>query len=306
MPQAFARFVVVCVVVGFFLCSNQVLLSQGPSKHSLNSFGRPLPTHPWCANPAEPTYQPVTVSPDEARHLEKLCALASTRDETAVPRHAESWDQGDDAVVDELRAMGEQGLLILRAREEVLEILRGQNRCSAWLGQREPDAIAKFRSLRYRIEQAGPEYTFKIQSPDRAWLYQQPYVASSLEGAGAGSTITINGRGAFFHLRSPTQLITADGGPEAFAPSQMLHLDLYVGGTLRAQVLALVHEFSHIAGVLPADGGGLAGRELSTQNTQVVLGHCRAQVEAAGRRKSEKRTITHTENLPAGTRQSWR
>jgi hypothetical protein len=32
--------------------------------------------------------------------------------------------------------------------------------------------------------------------------------------------------------------------------------------------------------LLPADGGSLAGGELSTQNTQIVLRHCRAQVEA--------------------------
>jgi hypothetical protein len=63
----------------------------------------------------------------------------------------------------------------------------------------------------------------------------------------------------------------------------LLHIDLYVGGTLHAQVIALLHEFSHIAGLLPADGGTLAGSELSTQNTQTVLRHCREQVEAAGK-----------------------
>jgi hypothetical protein len=182
--------------------------------------------------------------------------------------------------------MGERGLLILRAREEVVEILEGQNKCSAWFGQAEPDAVTKFRSLHYGIDDSGPQHILKIQGADRAWRLKQPYVASSMEGASAGSTITINGGGAFFQIRSALRIVPIDGGPGGLSTSQLLHIDLYLGGTHRARVVALLHEFSHIAGLLPADGGSLAGAELSTQNTQIVLRHCRAQVEAAGKGKS--------------------
>jgi hypothetical protein len=37
--------------------------------------------------------------------------------------------------------------------------------------------------------------------------------------------------------------------------------------------------------LLPVDGGSGFGAELSTQNTQIVLRHCRAEVKAAGKRK---------------------
>jgi len=183
------------------------------------------------------------------------------RNTNALPWHAEVREKEDeDPAMEELKGMGEQGLIIMRAREEVVEILHGQNRCAAWFEQAQSDAVRKFRSLRYTIDETDPQYTLKIQGADGRWHYQQPYVASSMEDASINSTITINGRGAFSSV--------------------------YVGGTLHAQVVALLHEFSHVVGLLAADGGSFVGRELSTQNTQIVLRHCRAQVEAAGKRKS--------------------
>ena len=44
------------------------------------------------------------------------------------------------------------------------------------------------------------------------------------------------------------RIITTDGGPEGPDTSQLLHLDVYVGGTLRAQVVALLHEYSDVVG----------------------------------------------------------
>jgi len=187
-------------------------------------------------------------------------------------------------VLQELKAMGEQGLIIMRAREEVIEILEGKNRCAAWFEQADP-AARKFRSLHYALDENGPQNTLKIQNAAGGWLYQQPYVASSIEDASAGSTITINGKGAFFQLRAGVRIVPKDGGPGGLSTSQLLHIDFYVGGTLGAQVIALLHEFSHVVNLLPADGESVFGRELSTQNTQVVLRHCRAEVEAAGKHK---------------------
>src|SRR2546422_7444979 len=148
-----------------------------------------------------------------------------------------------------------------------------------------PGPQRKSGSLRYTIDDSGPQYTFKIQNAAGEWLYQQPYVASSIEDASAGSTITVNGKGAFFQLRSGVRIVPKDGGPGGLSASQLLHLDLYLGGTLDAQVTALLHEFSHVVGLLPADGGSGFGAELSTQNTQIVLRHCRGEVEAAGKHK---------------------
>jgi hypothetical protein len=235
-----------------------------------------------------PYIQRVRLSAVEADHWDKLCAeMRFDRNATASPWNADVHEKKDeDPVLEELKAMGEQGLIIMRAREEVIEILQGQNRCAAWFEQAESDAVRKFRSLRYTIDETAPQYTLKIQGTDGGWHYQQPYVASSIEDASSGSTITINGRGAFFQLRSGMRIVPTDGGPGGLSTSQLLHIDVYVGGTLRAQAVALLHEFSHAVGLLPADGGSFVGRELSTQNTQIVLRHCRTQVEAAGKPKS--------------------
>ena len=288
MLQAHGRFAVLFLTFGFLLSSGKVVHSQDQSITSPTSVDHPRAVPRPCGDPRPVPYtQRERVSVVEADHWDKLCdERGFHRNATALPWHAEVREkEGEDPVLEELKAMGEQGLIIMRAREEVVEILEGQNRCAAWFEQAQSDAVRKFRSLRYTIDETDPQYTLKIQRADGGWHYQQPYVASSMEDASIGSTITINGRGAFFQLRSGMRIPT-DGGPGGLSTSQLLHLDVYVGGTLRAQVVALLHEFSHVVGLLPADGGSFVGRELSTQNTQIVLRHCRAQVETAGKRKS--------------------
>jgi len=290
--QARGRFAVVFFVFGFLFCSGKVTRSQDHSVASSTSISTSL-DHPtaiprlcrerWPV----PYIQRARLSTVEAEHLEKLCAeLRFDGNAIASPWHADVREKEDeDTVAEELKTMGQRGMIILHAREEVVEILQGQNRCVAWFEQAEPDAVRKFRSLRYAIDETGPQYILKIQSADGSWHYEQPYVAGSMENAGAGSTITINGRGAFFQLRSGVHIVPINGGPGGLSTSQLLHIDLYVGGTLGAQVVTLLHEYSHVVGLLPADGG-FNGLELSTQNTQIVLRHCRAQVEAVGKHKS--------------------
>lgn len=296
MLQARGRSAVVFLAFGFLLSYSKVARSQDQSitsstsissTSSSTSMDHPTGIPRLCGERWPVPYtQRARLSTVEADHWDKLCAdLKFDRNAIASPWHADVREKEDeDPVAEELKAMGERGLIILRAREEVVEILRGQNGCAAWFEQAEFDSVRKFRSLRYRIDETGPQYTLKIQGSDGGWHYQQPYVAGSMEGASSGSTITINGRGAFFQLRSGVRIVPTNGGPAGLSTPQLLHIDLYVGGTLRAQVVALLHEYSHVVGLLPADGG-LAGPELSTQNTQIVLRHCRAQVEAAGKGK---------------------
>jgi hypothetical protein len=288
MPWACRRFAVVFVAFGLSLISGKVTQSQGQSITSRTSLTRSTVVRRRCEDRRPiPGTQRESGSPREADHSEILCAeMAFDRNATASPGRAEVREKAnEDPVLEELKAMGEEGLIIMRAREEVLEILEGRNRCSAWFQQAEPDAARKFRSLRYTIDESAPPYSLKLQNAAGGWLYQQPYVASSIEDASTGSTITINGKGAFFQLRSGVRIVPKDGGPGGLSASQLLHLDLYLGGTLDAQVTALLHEFSHVVGLLPADGGSGFGAELSTQNTQIVLRHCRREVEAAGKHK---------------------
>jgi hypothetical protein len=289
--QARGRFAVVLFVFGFLLSSGKVVRSQDQYVTSSTSISTST-DHPagiprLCGERwPVPYIQRARLSTVEAEHLEKLCAeLRFDGNAIASPWHADLREKKDeDPGAEELKAMGERGMIILHAREEVVEILQDQNRCAAWFEQAEPDAVRKFRSLRYAIDETGSQYIVKIQSADGSWHYEQPYVAGSMENASAGSTITINGRGAFFQLRSGVRIVPINGGPGRLSTSQLLHIDLYMGGTLSAQVVTLLHEYSHVVGLLPADGGS-GGPELSTQNTQIVLRHCRAQVEAAGKHK---------------------
>lgn len=306
MPWACRRFAVVFFVFGLLLVSGEVAQSQGQSITSPTSLARSTVVRRRCGDRRPiPGTQRESGSPREADYSEILCAeVAFDYRATASPGHGDVREKANEdpvLLLEELKAMGEQGLVIERAREEVLEILEGQNRCAAWFQQAEPDAARKFRSLRYTIDESGPQYTLKLQNAAGEWLYQQPYVASSIEDAGAGSTITINGKGAFFQRRSGVRIVPKDGGPGGLSASQLLHLDLYLGGTLDAQVTALLHEFSHVVGLLPADGGSVFGSELSTQNTQIVLRHCRAEVEAAGKHKGLFLN-PGTGSFPLGTR----
>jgi hypothetical protein len=289
MLRAHRRFAVVFLAFGLSLISGKVAHSQGQSISSTTSMARAAVVSRSCGDRRPvPGIQLERGPESEADHADKQCAeLAFQRSATPLPRPADVRENAnEDPVREELRAMGEQGLIIERAREEVVEILEGHNRCAAWFEQAEPDAARKFRSLHYTIDERGPQFTLKIQNAAGEWLYQQPYVASSIENASAGSTITINGKGAFFRLRSSMRIAPIEGGPAALSTPQLLHIDLYVGSTLGAQTTALLHEFSHVVGLLPADGESISDRELSTQNTKIVLRHCRAEVEAAGKHKS--------------------
>ena len=229
MLWACRRFAVVFFVFGLLLISGKVAHSQDQSITSPTAMARPTVMPRPCGDRGPvPDNQRERGSAREANHSDKLCAeLAFDRSATALPWRADVREEGNkDPVLEELKAMGEQGLIIMRAREEVVEILEGHNRCAAWFEQAEPDAVRKFRSLRYTIDESGPQYTLKIENADGGWLYQQPYVASSIEGASAGSMITINGRGAFFQLRSGVRIVPKDGRLGGLSTSQLLHCTL--------------------------------------------------------------------------------
>jgi hypothetical protein len=289
MPLARRRFAVVFFAVVLSLFPGKAAYSQVQSIGFLTSTYRPVIIPRPCRN-----LQPVpgaqrqkwlmrgTAQPGNL--CDELVSDWSTADSTL---RADPRDKADeDPVLEELKSLGTPGLTIALARDEVVKILEGRNGCAAWFERSEPDAARKFRSLRYAVDESSPQYSLKIQNAAGEWLYQQPYVASSIEGAGAGSTITINGKGAFFQLRASVHVAPKDGGPAGLTTPQLLQIDRYVGGTLDAQITALLHEYSHVVGLLPADGEGFSGREASTQNTQIVLRYCRAQVKGAGKLKS--------------------
>src|SRR6266849_9364357 len=192
MPWACRGFAVVFLAFGLSLISGKVAHTQDQSITSSTSMARPKVIPRPCGDRRPvPGPQRKSGSVREADRSDKRCAeVAFDRRATASLGHGDVREKAnEDPVLEELKAMGEQGLVIERAREEVIEILEGQNRCAAWFEQSEADALRKFRSLHYRIDETGRGYTLKIQGADGGWRYQQPYVASSIEGASARSAI---------------------------------------------------------------------------------------------------------------------
>lgn len=200
-----------------------------------------------------------------------------------------------DLIEDELVTMGRPGLLIAAARQEVLQILREGNACSAWYAQKEPDPAEKFATLHFRVDSGGESTAHPSDLADG--LYRQPYVARSQQNVGRGSFITFNAHGAFFQLRAPTDIWVLATSP--FHPRFLqVRVGTYEGGSLKAQVTTMLHEYAHIVDLLPLDYGRAESARLSTQNTQTVLNHCLAQIEA-----SPNRTITLPASLAAFERQ---
>jgi hypothetical protein len=64
----------------------------------------------------------------------------------------------------------------------------------------------------------------------------------------------------------------------------ILHVGDYQGGSLKAQVTTLLHEYAHVVELIPVDTGRADGAQLSTQNTETVLRHCRKQIDASPNR----------------------
>ena len=185
-----------------------------------------------------------------------------------------------DSTTDELLSLRSAGFLIARARLEVLEILREGNTCSAWFALNEPAPAIKFASLHFQLDSQGEdssvgEYTFQ------GWLFREPYVARTQQNVGAGSTITLNAHGAFFLSQAPATLRSTGAGLPLHHPPRYLRVSDYIGGSLKAQVTTLLHEYAHVVGVVPVDTIGAAAGQLSTQNTEAVMAHCRRQIEAS-------------------------
>jgi hypothetical protein len=180
----------------------------------------------------------------------------------------------------EFQQFGPQGFVIARARRQALDMLREGNSCSAWYAGAEPDPWIKLASLHYRVDGEGEDTAIGVRTYFGLY-YREPYVARAQQNVGAGSVITLNAHGAFFAGQAPARVY---GGPGIQRVNRPLHVAMYSGGSVNAQVTALLHEFGHIVGLLPIDSGDANSAILSSQNTEVVLAHCRKQIEASANR----------------------
>jgi hypothetical protein len=183
-----------------------------------------------------------------------------------------------DAVRDDLNTMGKQGQLILRARDKALEILETENACTDWYRTRNSDPAAVFRTLTFSVDRKGEAFVRKAPAGDGFEMIYNPYVASVEQDGGPYSTVTLNANGAFFFAAASVVEDRFDGGPLTFHGTRPIQVGPYLGGSFRAQVLVLLHEFGHVIELLPEDREDRDGK--SRQNTLDVLRACRAEVES--------------------------
>jgi hypothetical protein len=190
-----------------------------------------------------------------------------------------------DTVPAELTALGKGGVKIARAREGVLDILHSQNACTEWFGTKDAQPAATFQSLSFLIDQRGPQTIFESPEAESVVIFRQPYVARATQDGGAHTTITINAHGAFFRSAGQVERVAREGGPLTLAGTHLLTVGSYGGDKLHARMITLLHELGHIIDLLPEDADNLDGK--SVRNTDEVLRHCRAEVEAYSQQEKQ-------------------
>lgn len=179
----------------------------------------------------------------------------------------------------ELLAAGKPGFLIESARSEVLSLLSESNACTDWFLSAEPAAAEKFRSLRFVLDRAGAAEIVKLEGDGAVSGYYHPYVASTRQNVGPGSTITLNRNGAFFRSSALVRDAEHPADRISAASYKLLTVGRYTGGSPEAQLLTVLHEFGHIVDLLPVDADVPSAPFISIQNTETVLDHCRSQIE---------------------------
>jgi len=184
-----------------------------------------------------------------------------------------------------LKDIGEAATKIRRAREAVYEILDGENACSAWFRRTDARVAAAFLSLTFSVDDDGSKRVVKERNDRGIWIEHGPYIARTHEGTGPGTTVTINGNGAFFRTRGDVYKIEWTGSIGNDTGSwRHLHVGPFDGGTLGAQVVTLLHELAHVIGAVPSDDSSVGGFALSQENTELILRHCQSEAGATARK----------------------
>lgn len=270
-------------------CFGSPVFSQSAQFFRVEALSLGLPSPPSSANPcsangnrsvgglpgeADPNAGPPScshsLSKTSAAGLVVPCNLLT---QAIIPCSASS-----DVVRDDLNTMGKQGQSILHARDKVLEILQAENACTDWYRTKNSDPAAVFRTLTFLVDRNGEGFVRKTPSTDGFEMIRSPYVASVEQDGGPKSTVTINANGAFFYPAANVVEDRFKGGPAEFHGARAIAVGPYIGGSFRAQVLVLLHEFGHVIDLLPEDRDDRDGK--SRENTMDVLRACRAELES--------------------------
>jgi len=175
-------------------------------------------------------------------------------------------------------SLGRKGQSIAAARSRVLEILDGDNACTAWFRELEPDPAHTFGTLSFAVDAKSVDYVIEQIDGPASRTFVNPYVATVLQGGGESQAITLNAGGAFFRTSATLIRLAKEGGPVQFQGARPLKVGPYMGDTLQAQITTLLHELGHVLGLLPLDTNDANGR--SAANTREVLRHCQSEIES--------------------------
>lgn len=197
-------------------------------------------------------------------------------------------DRAADPGAEELKSLGERGAMIEQARREVISILAEENSCSAWFRAAEPQAVEKFRSLRFALDSSSNSEIRKFEAWQTNPVFYQPFVARTGQNVGRGSTIMINAGGAFFKEWAPVRVMVNLQDKGYVHSFKRLVVGSFPGGSEEARILTLLHELGHVLDMLPIDSGVPSGPELSTANTELVAHRCGAKI-----REMAKRMASH-------------
>lgn len=189
---------------------------------------------------------------------------------------------GDQGTLEELPTERKRREVISTARERTLQILKGENACSAWFREMDADPGDTFGFVEIVPDGSGPGYVHGLKEIGQPEIYKHPYVARTREWAGRNATIQLNTHGAFFKKTSEVLEQDRKDGPMRPGGLHVLQVASYSGNSVQAQVTTLLHEFGHIIGRLPEDDDSWNGE--SVRNTDEVLRHCRPEINAVGRK----------------------